>query len=67
MLKPFYERKSVEPQNTSTVLPMATVIHLTGETPTLECKFAETKLQNSVTLQNLDQKLNHYLGGNVVK
>lgn len=67
MLKPYFDRRTVKPQSTSTVLPMAPVIHLTGDTPVCDCKFAESKLQKSVTLKNFSQKLVIYLGAKVVR
>ena len=38
---------------------MAPVIQITGEKPDIDCKFTESKLQNSFTLQNFDKKLDH--------
>ena len=57
MLKPFLDRETVEPQNTSTVLPMATVIRVTGENHALDHKLGDGKLKSNVTRQKFSQKV----------
>ena len=63
MLKPYFDRETAEPQHASNVSPMAPVIQITGEQCSLDCKFAESKLQNSLTLRNFVQKVNHLSRG----